>query len=612
MMKRPTDPRYLPFLNTLARPQWLKIGLARRAGVATPLFSIHSASSVGVGDSEDLKKLVDWCEVTGLTLIQLLPLNDVGFNFWPYDSQSIFALEPMHLALDHLTGIPSEKYSAVIQTLREKFPCHGIAYDSRIKKAKLELLRRIFIENSHRLPPAFQAYVETERFWLEDYVLFKAAQGKFYDAPWEAWPDDFKFRNPAALQTLTQDYAEDLKFQRWLQWQLFEQFKNAKQYAEERGICIMGDMPYLCSRNSDYVWAHQDHFKLELSSGAPPDLDFAKGQRWGMPPYQWPAIAATGYESLIRKLRYAENFYHMYRIDHVVGIFRVWTIANHHAIEDHGLHGVFDPANEWDWEGHGRNLLSVMLKNTTMLACAEDLGTVPECAVRVMGEFGIPGLDIQRWNKDWTHGADFKALQDYRLSSLAAVSTHDTSSLRAWWKYEIETVNGPVFERWCQMAGLDFGALRDTLFDLSRSQYGRLVWRPEMKDRDHFLRTVGRRAEEIPILMNFYDGSIREREQFERLLFGESVPPRYELSIEKHILKTCLQSSSLFSIQLLQDWLSLDHHFKEPSAYDYRINFPSTLNDKNWRLRIPYSMEELMNFVKNRTIRELVKSTERI
>lgn len=611
-MKRPTDPRYLPFLNTLARPQWLKIGLARRAGVATPLFSLHSASSVGVGDSEDLKKLADWCEITGLTIIQLLPLNDVGFNFWPYDAQSIFALEPMHLALDQLAGVTPEKYSAAVQSLREKFPCQGISYDTGIKKAKLELLRCIFNEKNGRFPETFRRYVEAQRFWLEDYALFKAAQQKFNHQPWEAWPDAFKFRDSAALQTVAKDYREDLEFQRWLQWQLFEQFRNAKQYAEERGIFIMGDMPYLCSRNSDYVWAHQDHFKLHLSSGAPPDLDFAKGQRWGMAPYAWPAIAAAGYESLIQKLRYAENFYHMYRIDHVVGIFRIWTVANHHALEDHGLHGVFDPANEYDWEGHGRNLLSVMLKNTQMLACAEDLGTVPDCAVKVMAEFGIPGLDIQRWNKDWAHGSDFKKVEDYRLGAIAAVSTHDTSALRTWWKYEIETVNGPVFERWCQMAGLDFGALRDVLFDRSRSHYGRLVWRPEMKDRDHFLRTVGRRAEEIPILMNFYDGSIRERAQFERLLFGEAIPSRYERSIEKHILKRCLETSSLFSIQLLQDWLSLDPKFKEPSSYDYRINFPSTLNDQNWRLRIPYSLEELKAFSKNKTIRSMVESSGRI
>ncbi len=605
------DKRCLAHLNTLSKMQWLKTGVHRRAGVATPLFSLHSKTSIGVGDSEDLKKLVDWCDVTGLSIIQLLPLNDVGFNFWPYDAQSIYALEPMHLALPQLFAVDHEKFAADIENLRKKFPCTGIEYDHGVKRAKLDFLRKVFEQSEVTLPQEFAQFVQAQKFWLEDYVLFKVIQANFHDQSWESWPDAFKYRDAKALRDFSLGKSADLNFHRWLQWQLFEQFKSCKEYAESKNVFLMGDMPYLCSRNSDYVWSHQDHFKLDLSSGAPPDVDFAKGQRWGMPPYNWDAIARSGYESLIQKLRYAENFYHLYRIDHVVGIFRVWTISNRCALEDHGLHGVFDPQDEGRWEAHGRNLLSVMIQNTKMLACAEDLGTVPDCAVRVMAEFGIPGLDIQRWTKDWNRGCEFKQPDQYRVSAISAVSTHDTSSLRAWWQDEIGTVNGPVFERWCAMYGISFSSIKDQLFDLAASRFGRLVWRREFQDQTRFLQVLGRRAEDIPVLMSFYHGSIREKEQFERLLFGENVPVDYEKNIEKIIFEKALAASSIFSIQLLQDWLSLDPSFEEASRYDYRINFPSTLDERNWHLRIPYSMEALMDFRGNKPILSMVQKTGR-
>jgi 4-alpha-glucanotransferase len=209
----------------------------------------------------------------------------------------------------------------------------------------------------------------------------------------------------------------------------------------------MGDLPFLVSRDSADVWSHQQYFKLELASGAPPDMLYAKGQRWGMPPYNWQAIEANKYDYLTEKLEFAENFYDLYRIDHVVGIFRVWTIPLSEPLEHSGISGSFDPAEEASWEDHGKKILSIMVKNANMLACAEDLGVVPACSYKILSELGIPGIDIQRWMRDWDKTYDFKKPDLYRYNSLATIATHDMSSLCAWWDFEAGTIDEELFMR---------------------------------------------------------------------------------------------------------------------------------------------------------------------
>ena len=162
----------------------------------------------------------------------------------------------------------------------------------------------------------------------------------------------------------------------------------------------MGDIPFLVSKNSADVWAYKNYFKLDLSSGAPPDMYFSNGQRWGMPPYNWTNIAADNYAYIRHRLNYAQNFYNMFRIDHFVGLFRIWTIENKTPEEYGGMAGHFDPENENEWEHHGRTILSEMNQSTDMLPCAEDLGTVPVCSDKILKEFGVTGISVQRWEKN--------------------------------------------------------------------------------------------------------------------------------------------------------------------------------------------------------------------
>ncbi|MFA7001331.1 MAG: 4-alpha-glucanotransferase, partial [Candidatus Omnitrophota bacterium] len=363
---------YQFLVDSLSGPQWKRLGVQRRSGVVTPLFSLFSGESAGIGEIPDLKLLADWCVKTGMSVIQLLPMNDVGFEFRPYDAQSSFALDPMYLAVGQLRGVAAAPFRKALEKLRMEYPAGKPRVDYRIKGAKLKLLWRIYEGCSGKSLAGLDAYEEENRFWLGDYAVYKALKEKFGQAGWESWEDPYKHRNPDALRAFEREHAGVIRFHKWLQWQLAEQFREVKAYASGKGILLMGDLPFLVSRDSADVWSRQQDFKLDLVSGAPPDDYYAKGQRWGMPAYRWDSIAQGGYAYPAAKVRYAEQFYDFFRIDHVVGCFRLWTIRLEEPLEHEGQIGAFDPPEESLWEDHGKRILRAWIENTRMIPCAED------------------------------------------------------------------------------------------------------------------------------------------------------------------------------------------------------------------------------------------------
>ena len=606
---------YQELLSTVSKKQWERIGLKRRSGVAAALFSLYSANSIGIGELPDLMLLVDWAKASGMSIIQLLPMNDVGFDFRPYDAQSTFALEPMYLALPGLRAVKLAAFKKEIKALKEKFPAGGGRVNYKIKQAKLGLLRKIF-ESVRDLvtaqyPKDFESYTQENKFWLDDYALFKAIKEKSREAGWESWDIGLKARDSKALKLFAKENSERIRFHKWLQWQLYEQFKVVKKYAESRKVLLMGDLPFLVSRDSADVWSHQDYFKLDLASGAPPDMYFAQGQRWGMPVYNWEAVARNDYDYLKEKLRYAQNFYDLLRIDHVVGIFRIWTIPLAEPLESAGLHGSFDPKDESVWEEHGRRLLSLMVENTSMLPCAEDLGVVPVCSNKVLAQLGIPGIEVQRWSKYWGASYGFKAGQDYRINSIATVATHDSSSLGAWWKFEAGTVDEQLFRRKCRESGLSFDGLKAQLFELKNSLHGRLRWRKGIQSIDVLLKSLGLWTEKAGDFINLYQESYGEKDKFLRYLGADTAQEICLSELIRKALEKINSSASIYSIQLLQDWMSVDC-LDECDLWDFRINFPGTVSDANWSLVMPLSLEDILALPINAVINNINSKAGRI
>lgn len=603
---------YKDFLTKASADQWKRLGLKKRAGVVAPLFSIFSNNSTGIGELPDIKLLVDWCQAAGLSIIQLLPMNDTGFRFTPYDAQSMFALDPIYLSLSDLDGVDTESFLKEIRKLKTQFPLGSGRVNYKIKAAKLALLWKIFKSVKESLPRAFESFVKKQKYWLEDYAYFKVIKEKNHEQGWEEWEESFKDRNIKVLSAFRQQHADSFLFHQWLQWQLYEQFLKTKAYAVKKNVFLMGDIPFLVSRDSADVWSKQEYFKLDLSSGAPPDMLYSRGQRWGMPPFHWGRIAEHHYDYVIEKLKFAQHFYDLYRIDHVVGVFRIWTIPLSEPAETGGLNGRFDPADENVWEEHGRNLLSLMLKSSTMLACAEDLGTVPNACFKVLRELAIPGIDVQRWMRDWNKTYDFKDPQDYRPCALATIATHDLSNLCAWWLFECGTVDEELFQRNCLKKNILLKNIQGQLFDLPESAHGRLRWKRGMT-QNQFLSILKLQEADAWELLDMFKGSIREKEQFLKFLGQSADKDVRECGPDfiKHALEKTAQSACIFSTQLIQDYLSIDPLY-DVDPWENRINFPGTMSDKNWTLALPIPLEDLLNLPINTVIKSLHESQGRI
>jgi 4-alpha-glucanotransferase len=442
---------YNRFLSTKFSKQWERITTVRRAGICVPLFSIHSRKSTGIGEFRDLKIIIDWCCENGFSIIQLLPLNDTGQDFAPYNSASSFALDPVYLSVSSIKNINKNLYTNDLDIIKKLFSCNSDYVNYGIKSAKLEILKKYYLNRKTDSEKKFRRFKENNLHWLKDYVLFKVLKFKFGNKCWEDWDKEFKYHDENALLNLEINYHDVIEFYYWLQWQTYMQLKCIKIYAEKKGVKILGDLPYLVSRDSADVWANQKYFKLNLSSGAPPDMYFHKGQRWGMPPYNWEEIEKDNFTYLKEKFHYAENFYDMFRIDHFVGLLRVWTISLDTPESECGLTGIFDPAEEHLWKFNAEKILNVISECTQMLPCAEDLGTVPDSSYELLREYGIPGIEIQRWKKHWEGNNEFISPPEYRSNSVSSVSTHDSSFFPAWWKYETDAKEKKQFFRFIEL-----------------------------------------------------------------------------------------------------------------------------------------------------------------
>jgi 4-alpha-glucanotransferase len=603
---------YSYLLSTHTADKWQRIGINRRAGVCAPLFHIYSKHSIGIGDFTDLKRLVDWCSKTGQTIIQLLPLNELSHDFSPYNSISTFALEPCYVSFRYLRKVDIKTYADDISKLKEKFPAGQERVNYEIKDAKLKLLRKIFSELENFNSRSYNRFIRTNTHWLKSYAAFKILKPKSGNKEWSNWDETNKNFSEKHISQLEDKNKTEFDFYYWLQWQLYEQLKSARRYANKNNILLLGDLPFLVARDSADVWSHQNYFNLDKQAGAPPDMYFAEGQKWGMPPYNWHNISNDNWTYIKNRLGFAQNFYDMFRIDHFVGLFRLWTLT-YDKSEIKKTGGSFEPEQENIWETHGRKIISEMILATDMLPCAEDLGTVPECSYTVLNEFGIPGIDVQRWNKIYHGGFNFKNPLEYRKNSISTVSTHDSSFLPVWWKYEAgsidEFVVRNIFER-LEITKAETENLINQLFDVKKNVNGRLFWNPAITDAYQIFHLFNRTSQPVNELAGLFTATSNERKNF--LNFLDLNEDKFNKEFIYHALLRAMEASSIFSIQLLPEYLYLDENILENySDWSYRINFPGFVSPDNWSITSPFSLEALKKLEINETILKITKDNNR-
>jgi len=386
----------------------------RRAGVLIPLFSLRG-DRWGLGEIRDLAPFARWARSAGFTVVQILPVLEVsGGQSSPYGAQTAFALDPVYLALDRIDGI--ERPADVAELQRAPRVDWGA-----VRWRKNRALEAAFARLG-KLPDDARAWAAGEASWIDDYALFTAIHER-YPTWWQDWPEPLKRRDAAALAEARAQLAGRVDYFVWLQWLLDRQWHEARAEVNALGVAIMGDLPFSVAPDAADVWAHQDEFRVDARAGVPPDAFSKDGQDWGLPVYRWDVMAAGGFAWMKERARHACELYDLYRVDHVVGLYRSFY---REGIEPTTGPGKFTPQKQADQLVLGElNMKTLGGANVV----AEDLGVVPDFVRASLDRLGIPGYRVLRWEKD---GTAFRDPAKWPKVSVATTGTHDTDSLADW------------------------------------------------------------------------------------------------------------------------------------------------------------------------------------
>jgi len=575
------------------------------AGTVIPVFSLRSEGSFGVGDFGDLKKMVEWCDATHQRVLQVLPINDTTAtgtwqDSYPYNSISIYALHPQYTDFRQLPPIKDEQKRAAFEQLRQELNALPQIDYERMMAAKMDYLREIFKQEWRTVQGrlSYKDFFRRSKTWLEPYAAFCYYRDLYGTAKYQEWPEK------ATLQNTRKDNfkgKKELQFWYFVQYNLDAQMEEAHEFARKHRVVLKGDIPIGISRDGVEAWVEPKYFNLNGQAGAPPDAFSADGQNWGFPTYNWDEMLKDDCSWWVRRFCKMAEYFDAYRIDHVLGFFRIWEIPMPYTS---GLMGQFAPAlgmsreeiegygvafnedlflvdhkraDRWhpriavqyqeaylqlsdDQKYHFNNLyndyfyrrnnqfwyqeamkkLPLLTQATRMLVCAEDLGMVPDCVSWVMNELRILSLEIQAMPKDPT--TRFGKLSHNPYRSVDTISTHDMPTLRQWWDEDPE-----------------------------RSQA--------------YFNTTLRRGGPAP-----------------RPLPGW---------LAKDIVSRHLTSPSMLCLLSFQDWMSIDEKLRLPDENGERINIPA--NSRHyWRYRMHLTIEQLMAADElNEEIRTLITQSGR-
>ena len=562
------------------------------AGTVIPIFSLRSEGSFGVGDFGDLKMMVDWCAKTKQRVLQVLPINDTNMTYtwqdsYPYNSISIYALHPQYTDFRQLPALKDEALKTKFEALRQELNALPQIDYERMNNAKLEYLRALYAQEGKNIMKSedFKKFFEQNEAWLVPYAAFCHYRDLYGTATFSEWPDHHELpdkEREAMTKPATKLYKE-VAFWYFVQLNLDQQMRAAHAHARKNRVILKGDIPIGISRDGVEAWVEPKYFNLNGQAGAPPDDFSADGQNWGFPTYNWDEMLKDGCSWWVRRFRKMAEYFDAYRIDHVLGFFRIWEIP---MPEKSGLMGQFSPAlgmsreeiesygcpfneglflvdhkrkdrwhpriavqyqeaynqlndgekycfnrlyndyfyrrNNQFWYQEAMKKLPKLTQATRMLVCAEDLGMVPECVPWVMNELKILSLEIQSMPKDPT--TRFGKLSHNPYRSVDTISTHDMATLRQWWDEDEE-----------------------------RSQ-------------------------------SYFNTTLRR---------GGPAPRPLPGWLAKDIVSRHLTSPSMLCLISFQDWMSIDERLRLPDENAERINIPA--NPRHyWRYRMHLSIEQLL------------------
>ena len=448
----------------------------RIAGVLAPLFALRSGNDLAVGDVGCLRELVEWAAETGFRMVQLLPINETGADHSPYMAVSSAAIEPSTLEMtpERIPGLTREMLDEALEQVDMGKLRRGPVEYAVVKPLKLRLLELAFenfakneLARNTRRAREYRAWAASQAAWIEGYGLFRVLMDENgANERWDLWPEEQRTL-AGALGWLSGERAgvrkrveRRVRFYKWVQWVAYSQWEEAKLHAERRGVALMGDVPFGVSYYSSDVFAEPELFDLGWSGGAPPEPAFrddpfvAKwGQNWGVPLYRWERHRESGFRWWRRRVSLTRKLFHLFRIDHVLGFYRIYgfpwrpqenatylALSRDEALARTGgrLPQFFpcddsNEANQLKNRCEGEGYLRALLEETGQFRLiGEDLGTVPPYVRPSLASLEIAGFKIPIWEPKWdgwlVDGADYQRL------SVATYATHDHEPLRSWWE----------------------------------------------------------------------------------------------------------------------------------------------------------------------------------
>lgn len=324
-----------------SRPAW------HGAGVAIPVFSVRTDDDCGVGDFFDLKKMVDWAVATGQRFLQILPINDTTMtNTWtdsyPYNANSTFALHPMYLRLSELGVLHNEARQRYFDDMAKELNALSMVDYERVNAVKKEFITEIYQQEGHKTleSPEFKNFVEKNYYWLMPYAAFCVLRDINNTPVFSEW-GDYAVYDEEKVKDFVVRHSDLINQVYYIQYHLDKQMREVHNYASEHGVAFKGDIPIGISRDSADAWINPRLFNMDCQAGAPPDDFSVLGQNWGFPTYNWEEMAKDGFAWWKARFRKMAEYFDAYRIDHVLGFFRIWQIPMDAV---HGLLGIFNPA----------------------------------------------------------------------------------------------------------------------------------------------------------------------------------------------------------------------------------------------------------------------------
>ncbi len=558
----------------------------RIAGVLVPVFALRGEDDLGVGDIGALREFIDWVAGIGFKLVQLLPINETGADNSPYNAISAMAIEPttLHLAPNSPPDLTCEDFDASVAGTDLRSLRLGEVKYRQVKKLKRCILEKAFANFSAHASEErqleFRTFCEEEAAWLRDYAFFRVLMEENDDsATWNRWLAQHQSMEKARtwLHGLPQDRQAALaarqNFFCYVQWIAHQQWRAIKSCAEECGVVLMGDIPFGVSYYSADVFARPAEFVLDWCGGAPPEPYFKDdaftqkwGQNWGIPLYRWDRMRANNFGWWRERVRAVRRIFHLFRIDHVLGFYRIYAFPwrprkNKHFLpldwnqmleRTSGRVPHFVPRNDETPENceankcEGEEYLRVVLEEagTTRLV-GEDLGAVPDYVRPNLRSLGIAGFKIPQWE---VHGEQVTPGSEYERLSVATYTTHDHKPIRALWE---EAFEHPT------------ATSEQSRFDLAKIAV--------------FAR-FDPRIDQIDFEKDFYPA----------------------------IMEALFRSEAWIAIVMITDLL----------ARKYRFNIPGTKANLNWTRRMRRSIAQLRSSPKEqrraRLIHELLKKTGRV